>query len=93
MEASSTKILPIVCNIKFAKVSQKILSRLLQCKGQSYQKIHGVVGDGSTQKLWFKTSQLTVINFKQATFPGTDQKRKKIFYCIIKTRVAVKVVY
>ena len=65
MEASSTIVLLFVCNIKFAKVSQKILSRLLQCKEKSQQKIHGVVGDGSTQKLWFKTSQFAVINLKQ----------------------------
>ena len=65
MEASSAIVLPFVCNIKFAKVSQKVLSRLLQCKEKSQQKIHGIVGDGSTQKLWFRTSQFAVVNLKQ----------------------------
>ena len=65
MEASSTIALPFVCNIKSAKVSQKIFSRLLQCKEKSQQKIHGIFGDGSTQKLWFKTSQFAVINLEQ----------------------------
>ena len=51
MEASSAIILQFVFKIKFAKVSQKIFSRLVQCNEKSYQKIHGIVGDESTQKL------------------------------------------
>ena len=65
MEAGSTIILPFVCKIKFAKVSKKIFSRLVQWKEKSQQKIHGIVGDGSTQILWSKTSQLAVIDLKQ----------------------------
>ena len=35
MEAGSTIILPFVCKIKFAKVSKKIFSRLVQWKEKS----------------------------------------------------------